>query len=314
MIPSLEYYIDAKRPLTAASADRWDIFVSAFNDNRRVRSIFAWLKAKRKVWWLLPEYKYAPEEYPTDGAEVRALGSCHEAELICEGLEGLIDAVGSRLCIDITGLMRQHIFFIMRLLKDRGFLSFDLLYTEPEHYTRKAETTFALGEVSVVRQVAGFEGQHSTDTTNDVLIMGYGYDHPLVGQVILSREKARLVQLHSLPSLSADMYHEALLRLDRVGGTADVAEDQTYFSSANDPFVTAATLSEARKKIGDKKPITNLYLSSLATKPQAVGFALFYLKELEGTASSVIFPCVEGYARETGKGLGRTWVYPIDLS
>ncbi len=202
----------------------------------------------------------------------------------------------------------------MRLLKERGLVNFDLLYTEPEHYARKAETTFALGEVSMVRQVAGFEGLHSTDTTNDVLIMGCGYDHPLVGQVILSRKKATLVQLHSLPSLSADMYHEALLRLDRVGGTADIADDRTYFSSANDPFVTATTLSEARKKIDSKKPITNLYLSSLATKPQAVGFALFYLKELEGTASSVIFPCVESYTRETAAGLGQAWIYPIDLT
>ena len=314
MIPPLEYYVDAKRPLTAHSADQWDVFVSAFNDNQRVRTTFEWLNAKRKIWWLLPEYRYEPGEYPTDGAEVRALASSHEADLIREGLNDLIDDPASRLCIDITGLMRQHIFFIMRLLKDRGFVNFDLLYTEPEHYARKAETTFALGEVSVVRQVAGFEGQHSTDTTNDVLIMGCGYDHPLVGQVILSREKARLVQMHSLPSLSADMYHEALLRLDRVGGTSDVAEDQTYFSSANDPFVTAATLSEALKKIESKKHITNLYLSSLATKPQAVGFALFYLKELEGTASSVIFPCVGSYTRETGKGLGRTWLYPIDLA
>ena len=313
MIPALDYYIDAKRPLTAASDDHWDVFISAFNDNQRVISTFASVKAKRKIWWLLPEYEYTPEEYPTDGAEVRALGSSHEADLIRQGLEGLIDTAGLRLCIDITGLMRQHIFFIMHLLKERGFLNFDLLYTEPEHYARKAETTFALGEVSVVRQVAGYEGLHSTDTSNDVLIMGCGYDHPLIGRVILSREKARLVQLHSLPSLSADMYHEALLRLDRVGGTADVAEDQMYFSSANDPFVTAATLSEARKKIEGKKPITNLYLSSLATKPQAVGFALFYLKELEHTASSVIFPCVGSYARETGKGLGRTWVYPIDF-
>ena len=313
MIPTLEYYVDAKRPLTADSKDCWDVFVSAFNDNERVQSTFASLKAKRKVWWLLPEYRYAPDEYPEDGAEVRPLTSNHEADLIREGLDGLIGDRESKLCIDITGLMRQHIFFIMRLLKNQGFMNFDLLYTEPEHYARKAETTFSLGEVSMVRQVAGFEGQHSTDTTNDVLIMGCGYDHPLVGQVILSREKATLVQLHSLPSLSADMYHEAILRLDRVGGTADIAEDRTYFSSANDPFVTATTLSEARKKIHGKKPITNLYLSSLATKPQAVGFALFYLRELEGTASSVIFPCVENYARETAKGMGRTWIYPINL-
>lgn len=314
MIPPLQYYIDAKRPLAATSPDEWDVFVSAYNDNSRVQTTFGWVKANRKVWWLLPEYGYSTAEYPNDGFEIREFESKHEADLIRRGLDGLLDDRASRICIDITGLMRQHILFILRLMKDKGCKQFDLLYTEPEHYARKADTTFSLGEVSMVRQVAGFEGQHSTDTSNDVLIMGGGYDHPLVGHVILSREKARLVQLHSLPSLSADMYHEALLRLDRVGGTADTAEDQTYFSSANDPFVTAATLSEAHAKMQNKQAISNLYLCSLSTKPQAVGFALFYLNELENTASSIIFPVVSRYFRETGKGLGRTWIYPINFS
>lgn len=312
MIPPLDYYIDAKRGLTENSPDEWDIFVSAYNENNRVRSTFEWVKAKRKVWWVLPEYQYLKDELSKIDGEVVEFETTYEADLIKSGLSGLLKDKSASICIDITGLMRQHIFFLMKFMKDRGVRRYTLLYTEPEHYARKADTTFALDEVSLVRQVAGYEGQHSTDTSNDVLILGGGYDHPLVAHVILSREKARLVQLHSFPSLSADMYHEALLRLDRVGGTADVAEDQTYFSSANDPFVTAATLSDACQTLHAKQPISNLYLSSLATKPQAVGFALFYLRELEGTASSVIFPVINRYFRETGKGLGRTWIYPIE--
>ncbi len=314
MVPSLDYYIDAKRLVTVDTPDQWDVFISAFNDNIRVRSTFGWIKSPRKIWWMLPEYAYEPHEYPDDGAEIRVLHSFDEADLVHAGLGDVIKHKPASICIDITGLMRQHIFYLMRYLKSFGFLRFDFLYTEPEHYARKADTTFSLGEITAVRQVAGFEGQHLIDTSNDVLIMGNGYDHPLVGRVFLSRENARIVLLHSLPSLSADMYHEAILRLDRVGDTAAVADDQMFFSSANDPFVTAATLSEARKSLGRPKPITNLYLSSLATKPQAVGFGLFYLKELEGSASSIIFPCVTRYFRETGKGLGRTWLYPIDLS
>ena len=312
-VPRLDYYIDAKRLLADASAEKWDIFISAYNDSDRVKTIFSKIKAPKKIWWMLPEYSYSDVEFPKDGAEIRDLKFEQEDDLVRNGLEGLVEA-STKICIDITGLMRQHILFIMRFLKSIGCLRFDFIYTEPEHYSRKQDTRFSIGEVSAVRQVAGFEGQHTTDTTNDVLIMGSGYDHLLVGRVILSREKARLVQLHALPSLSADMYHEALLRLDRVGGTADIAEDQTYFSSANDPFVTAATLSEAREALHKRKPITNLYLTSLATKPQAVGFGLFFLKELEGTPASVIFPCITRYDRETGTGLGRTWAYPIDLS
>jgi hypothetical protein len=85
------------------------------------------------------------------------------------------------------------------------------------------------------------------------------------------------------------------------------------YSSANDPFVTAAILSETYEEIAGRRPISNLYLASLATKPQAVGFGLFYLRELEGTASSIIFPFFGEYSKETSKGVGRTWVYPIIL-
>ena len=202
----------------------------------------------------------------------------------------------------------------MRYLKKLGFVSVDMLYTEPKHYERKADTKFSLDEVVGVRQVAGFEGQHSPDMTNDVLILGGGYDHNLMGRVILAKENARLVQLHSLPSLSADMYHESILRLDRVGaGPSRQSEDQMAYSSANDPFVTAAILSEAYEEQANRKKISNLYLCSLATKPQTVGFGLFYIRELTSIPASVIFPFFKEYSKETSTGVGRSWVYPIVL-
>lgn len=263
--------------------------------------------------WILPEYKYATAEIG-HLADASILTDLHEAELVEAGLKEASLKAETRLCIDITGFMRPHILFFMKYLKGLGCKSVDMLYTEPEHYTRKAETAFSLDEVIEVRQVAGFEGVHTPDMSNDVLILGGGYDHNLMGRVILGKENARLVHLHGFPSLSADMYHESLLRLDRVSfGSARAAEDLTAYSSANDPFVTASILSETYGEIASRKPISNLYLASLATKPQAVGFGLFYLRELEGTASSIIFPYFGEYSKETSKGIGRTWVYPISL-
>jgi hypothetical protein len=72
----------------------------------------------------------------------------------------------------------------------------------------------------------------------------------------------------------------------------------------------AAELSRAYSRL-KRAGLTNLYLSPLATKPHTLGFGLFYLKELEETASSLIFPFSARYSRETGKGLGRSWIYPI---
>ena len=59
--------------------------------------------------------------------------------------------------------------------------------------------------------------------------------------------------------------------------------------------------------------ISNLYLAPLATKPQALGFALFYIKELEGMPASIILPINKSYARETGSGVGNVWRYKIQL-
>ncbi|MCY1557209.1 hypothetical protein D9M68_940400 [compost metagenome] len=129
--------------------------------------------------------------------------------------------------------------------------------------------------------------------------------------MILEKEGSRLVQLHSLPSLSADMYQESLIRLDRASVPSHPSDDQVFFSSANDPYLTATALSKAYSRLKSMRNITNLYISPLATKPQALGFGLFYIRELESTPSSVIFPYSSKYSRETSKGIGRSWVYPI---
>ncbi len=219
---------------------------------------------------------------------------------------------GASLCVDITGFMRSHILFLVWMLREKGILNFDVIYTEPSHYSGRANTTFS-ESISGVRQVLGFEGQHEIDTSNDILILGVGYEDDPMGQVIRNKESARLIQLHSLPSLSADMYHESLFRLGRIGLASKPVEDSLYFSSADDPFVTAEILSDALRDLNAKKKVTNLYLSPLATKAQTLGFGLFYLREASAKACSIILPVVNSYSRRTSSGVGRTWRYTIRL-
>jgi hypothetical protein len=311
----LAYLVDTKSALTEEVKKRgWDIFVSAYNDSKRVQLPFSEINARSKVWWSLPEYHYAANEMPK-GQTCVQLGPAYsnEADFIEEGLNrsGFMAGNSQRICIDITGFMRPHILYFLKYLKSKGVAQCDMIYSEPEHYTRKADTAFALDDVREVRSVFGYEGQHSTNMDKDVLIVGVGYDHGLMSRVILEKESARLIQLHCFPSLSEDMYHESILRLDRVA-SASKGRDQGHviFSNANDPFVTAAILSEAYedlKQVG----FSNLYLSPLATKPHTLGFGLFYLRELEGAPASMIFPFSTRYSRETGAGIGRSWIYPV---
>lgn len=313
---SIRYFVDSKRSLDLENNNiaPWDIFISAFNDSERIRIVFEKISAHRKYWLNLPEYQYTSDELP-DSGEFLSSDNTNEADFIINTL-GKIDEFNypkSRICIDITGLMRPHILFILKYLKNRKVDQIDMLYTEPLHYEKKAETKFTLDNVYEVRQVAGYEGVHSSEMSNDILIIGAGYDHELISRVVLDKDNARLVMLQSLPSLSADMYHESILRLDRVSsfGRNRLIEDGLYFSSANDPYITAAVLSEAYTTLSRQKKITNLYLSPLATKPQALGFGLFFISELENQPASIIFPFSKSYSRATSTGIGRSWIYPV---
>src|SRR6266567_3681843 len=282
----------------------WDLFISGFNSSERVRTLFTRISAKKKYWLVFPDYGYGDGEYPVDG-EVFADNHKNEADYIGGFMSKLPTSLGDKgICVDITGFMRPHLLYLVRALKDRGVSQFDAFYSEPRMYQKKEETSFSDGPVYEVRQIAGFEGHHNTDTANDVLIVAAGYDHDLIRHVVESKSGARVVQIFGLPSLSAAMYQEAVIRAARAADSMSgrLASNERYFCSANDPFGTASYLRGIKRKLETQKPITNLYLSPLATKPQVLGFALFYLADLQGEPASIIFPFCNGYSRETSIG------------
>tara|TARA_R100001198_G_scaffold14097_1_gene6375 strand:- start:1699 stop:2649 length:951 start_codon:yes stop_codon:yes gene_type:complete len=312
----IEALLDAKIELQefAARGVSWDLFISAYNNSQRVQTVFQNVPATRRSWWVIPEYSYGADDLAElDDPIVLAPGS--EAQVIKAGLagSGFDPTTDKRLCIDITGLMRPHILFLMAHLQDVGVTQFDFLYTEPAQYSRRAETRFSIGEDIRVVSVEGYVGAHNSDTTGDLLVIGIGYDHHLISHAIQAKENARVIELHSFPSLSADMYHESILRLDRVGSERSRVGNEVQFSSANDPFVVAASLAAAVRIAETRRRVTNIYFSPLATKPQAVGFGLHYLKRMRGTPASIIYPLRPNYDKETSTGVGRSWVYPIHL-
>jgi len=313
----LSYLIDSKSVFSFED-DRWEFFFSALNNSERVNNVFHKVQADNKYWIIIPEYQYNDADLPSDQNVLRT-ESLNEADQVIETIGSVLRDIDkkSRICIDITGLMRPQILFILKYLELNEFLFFDMIYTEPRNYSRKGETEFTLSDVTEVRQVSGFEGNHNLDMSKemakDVLFIGVGYDSRLMARVALDKDRARHLQLHSLPSLSADMYQESLIRIERAGLPNSNGDDQIFFSSASDPYLTASALSSAHSRIFNTEPISNLYLCPLATKPQTLGFGLFYLKELIGTASSIIFPFSSKYSRETSEGVGRTWRYPICL-
>lgn len=310
------FRVGTGKRLFAFGSKSYDVFIAAFNLSERVSSTFQRVQATEKFWIIHNEYRFLPEELPVTGVALQSTSS-GEADFIIESLDPIQQKLMSAtdICIDITGFMRAHLIFLISYLKALKVNRFDLIYTEPSQYMRKADTVFS-SDVFEVRQVNGFEGVHSMDMTRDLLVIGAGYDHDLVSHVTTNKGSARLLQMLSLPSLSADMYQESLIRLHKVADAPmPSTEEQLAYSSANDPFATYLILGEAIRKMKSRHgPYSNLYLSPLATKPQAVGFALYYLHHLVDSAASIIFPFARRYSKETSTGVGRSWLYRIDLA
>lgn len=316
MLDYTVFYKDAWQFDDWPGDEGWDVFLSAFNSSDRVQQVFNKATASQKHWLIAREYQYNEDEFPSTGRCLVA-----KSEFEAEVIKGYFNETGVtprdvRLCVDITGFMRPHLLFLLRFLAESGVSAFDVIYSEPGHYEKAEKTRFSDEVIVDIRQIAGFEGNHVTDTASDVLIIGAGYDDKLIAHVAEHKDSAKKVRILGLPSLRADMYQQNVLRAElaaeQVGGNSLDGID-THFAPANDPFVTAESLSAVVRQMRERRPISNLYLSPLATKVQALGFGLYYLYECIGQPVSLVFPFCRRYSRETSKGISRVWRYRIEL-
>jgi hypothetical protein len=295
----------------------WDLFISAYNESERVQFVYDHIEAQKKCWISHAEYGFREDECP---AGTIISNEYNEALFIKEIIEriGIADFSEKRICIDITGFMRPNLMFMILYLKHLGAKTIDCIYAEPSRYISKEKTTFSMNTINEVRQVAGFEGQHNMDINNDILIIGTGYDHDLIAQVAEDKENARKIQIYGFPSLSADMYQENILRVQKASESLDYGpgdnHPDSFFAPANDPFVTANILKKIVDDIQKDQMISNLYLCPVGTKVQALGFALYFLSEKVGTNTSIIFPFFEKYTRKTSKGYSRIWKYTVEFT
>ncbi|MEA3277903.1 MAG: hypothetical protein U9Q81_21985, partial [Pseudomonadota bacterium] len=251
-------------------------------------------------------------------------GAVFECDLQRESefVQELADRIGmerydtGNVCVDITGFMRPHLLFLLLFFQVSGFKKVDFLYAEPGQYRRQEDTTFSDEDVTEVRQVEGFEGQHSADTSKDLLVLGTGYDHALISQVAKNKDHARKAQILGLPSLMPDMYQENVLRVQRAAEAVGVHVREaraSRFAPANDPFVTAAVLRDIIEEERSIAGLSNLYLSPLGTKAQALGFGLYFVNECRGEATSLLFPFHRNYSAETSIRCGTVWLYRVEF-
>ncbi len=303
--------------------NRYDIFISAYNNSYRVQEVFNNIDAVKKHWLVFSEYRYCREEISVkDESNISVYeleGNKSEGEVIRQYFEGLDLALSeANICIDITGFIRPHLLFLIRYLHSKGIKKFDCLYSDPIKYKKSEETSFS-DLLTRVRQVDGFQGAHNPDSSNDYLFIASGFDSTRISNVSENKKNSKKVQIFGLPSLQPDMFQQNILKAYNASEESSHAKESfldtlnTLYAPANDPFITAKNISLFLKKILKTEEITNLYLSPLSTKVQTLGIALFYIAECLEKEVSVIFPFCDKYSRETTEGLSRIWIYEIDF-
>ena len=304
-----EYSYMYKEVLEEYVDESWHVFVSAYNTSERVCEVYNKVRADRKIWVIHPEYGLSGSEMPN--GELFSYAGYDEAEFCHLLLERIdIKAPEFRLCVDITEFMRPHMMCLMTRLSSLGLRKIDILYSEPMTYAKRESTDFSLGRLKV-RQVAGLEGIPNFDFSSDLMIIGAGFDDRQISEVAQHIDVASKVVVLGFPSLRADMYQQNLLRTSRASDALGYFDRHSrYFAPASDPFVTASVLQEIITNSG--KP-SNLYLSPLSTKAQALGFVLYYITECRDSNASVIYPFSARYARNTTTGLARTWKYVVEF-
>lgn len=220
---------------------------------------------------------------------------------------------GSRVLVDITGMLRPHIMLLPLFLRQWGLVEADFLYSDPDGYEGGAGAVFSKGVIDRVAQVPALEGAHDARIPDEVLIIGAGYDSRLVAELAKSRALAKHKILLGLPGLQPQMYQESQLRVAEVGESLSRLSDRSFvYCAASDPWVTAATLRDIVRDERSLRPV-NLYLAPVGPKTQVLGFGWYFLTDERYQPTSMLFPYTTKYSPETSHGLARSHVFSLEL-
>jgi hypothetical protein len=283
----------------------YDYFFSGFDDCDRTKTIFSKINAKQKIWIEFPHYNLKLSSVEN----VYKCSSYKEDEAFIKLIEQIKIDSNTKICIDITGFIRPHLVFFVTALYRLGLKKIDFLYSEPQHYKNAEETTFS-GFIEDVRLIEGCTSLiNNPNTDNDLLIITAGYDDKLIAKVSQYKSKIKnKYYILGFPSLQPDMYQESILKM--YNAKDSIGKIISRFSPANDPFVTAQTIQDI---IENSDSYSNIYLSPLSTKPQALGITLYYLWNFMDKPINIVFPFSKVYNVKTAIGIKKTWKYIFEL-
>lgn len=293
------------------AGNSYDLFISFCDESYRVKQVFENINSLKKILFYDIESLYSSsyENFKISNKEFDDVRDFFNKFPLDNSM---------KICLDITGFTVPYILLFLKFFQSNKILKFDIIYSEPDYYKDRSKTKFT-DDFIEVKQIEGYRGIHSTDESNDYLIIGSGYDYSSIIDVCKHKENVhKKHQLFGFPSLQPDMYQENMLKISDAKNTLNFESisdpELNLFAPANDPFVTAQEIMSFIKRNDEIKKITNIYLSPLSTKAHALGFGLYYIwNECHKEPISIIFPFCNKMYRNTSEGLSKISVYNIEL-
>lgn len=210
------------------------------------------------------------------------------------------------IALDISSFPSRELLKIMMIFHDRGIKNYDMFYVEPSRYINSEDTAFypSSNMLSVEGYAAG-----TPDNGNALVIINPGYN-PTIFKDFIEPYKHKKYLL-TFPPTSLDMFQENYYNLART----DILEDNDPFHAPSyDPFITAFELRKIIEEYRNK--CATFSLLPLATKPQLVGFGIYYIEEIMNNEQleDKVFIYLPELPEEIGKtsiGIKNIWHYKI---
>ncbi len=305
------------------NSEQYDLFVSAYNKSERVTTVFEKINSKDKCWVIHPEYQFDTKTKSSIKGHKIELHHCgNELAQVNQTLEALNieDLNKIKICIDCTGFTRSFLICLIVKLGSLKIRSLDVIFSEPISYKDKDDTSFSV-KTGDVREIFGCAKEADLQHPESLLI-SIGYDQQQIAHVVNHKESTTPVPMYAFPSLQADMFQQSAYRvsgIDYINSESNKSSEwlsNRLFAPANDPFSTAKKISEYVKEATKRNPVPNIYLSTLSTKAQAVGFAYYWW--LEGrhqeNVISIVAPECIAYNSDTTIGLSKVWRFTLEMS
>jgi len=246
----------------------------------------------------------------------KSYSSFNTKEIECDikdpssSLQGLLDIEfkpESIIGVDISYLTKPHLFFILKLLKQRFLIrKLIVFYTEPKTYlfTKGLFDTFktSSGPLSI-SEIQGFSGQRERGAKT-ILIILLGFDGGLSKEINEDVSPNQTFVINGFPSYSPKFKDISLITNEKLVSDKNIS---VRYSRANSPFEIYNLLQEIKSL--EKNVFINI--APLGTKPMALGACLFALHNPE---VRIIYPLPDTYESKYTDLSWNTWQYVLPMN